>query len=100
MTLPVTETENPKTAEIDKVSTIDALPLINDEDKSVADAVEKVLPAVASVIDRVVDRLEKGGRLFYIGTGTSGRLGVLDASEIPPTFGVPYEMTQGVIAGG
>ena len=98
--LPITEQENPKTASIDKVSTLEALRLINDEDKLVADAVEKVLPAIAETVDRIVERLESGGRLFYVGTGTSGRLGVLDASEIPPTFGVSYELIQGVIAGG
>jgi N-acetylmuramic acid 6-phosphate etherase len=100
MTLPVTERDNPKTAEIDKVQTIEALRLINEEDKLVALAVEKVLPEIAATVDRVVERLENGGRLFYIGTGTSGRLGVLDASEIPPTYGVPYDVIQGVIAGG
>ncbi|MEP7213195.1 MAG: N-acetylmuramic acid 6-phosphate etherase [Acidobacteriota bacterium] len=98
--LPVTEQENPKTASIDKVSTLEAARLINDEDKSVAAAVEKVLPEIAAAIDKIVERLENGGRLFYIGTGTSGRLGVLDASEIPPTFGVSYDLVQGVIAGG
>jgi N-acetylmuramic acid 6-phosphate etherase len=98
--LPITEQENPKTASIDQVSTLEALRLINDEDKLVAEAVEKVLPAIVETIDRVVERLQNNGRLFYIGTGTSGRLGVLDASEIPPTFGVSYELIQGVIAGG
>jgi len=98
--LPVTEQENPKTASIDKASTIDAIRLINDEDKLVAGAVEKALPEIAETIDRVVARLRAGGRLFYVGTGTSGRLGVLDASEIPPTFGVSYDLVQGVIAGG
>lgn len=98
--LPVTEQENPATAEIDKVSTLEAVRLINDEDKKVADGVEKVLPEIAAVIDNVVERLNNGGRLFYVGTGTSGRLGVLDASEIPPTFGVSYDLVQGVIAGG
>src|SRR5438067_1017482 len=98
--LPVTEQENPKTAAIDKASTIDAVKLINDEDKIVASAVEVVLPEIAAVIDKIVNRLQNGGRLFYIGTGTSGRLGVLDASEIPPTFGVSYDLVQGVIAGG
>ena len=98
--LPVTEQENPNTAKIDEVSTLEAVRLINNEDKTVADAVEKVLPQVAVAIDRIVERLENGGRLFYIGTGTSGRLGVLDASEIPPTFGVDYDLVQGIIAGG
>ena len=100
MTLPITEQENPKTAAIDKVSTLHALRLINDEDKTVALAIEKVLPEIAAVTDRIVELLKNGGRLFYVGTGTSGRLGVLDASEIPPTFGVSYDLVQGVIAGG
>lgn len=98
--LPETEQENPKTAEIDKVSTLAAARLINDEDKLVALAVEKVLPEIAAAIQKIVERLQNGGRLFYVGTGTSGRLGVLDASEIPPTFGVSYDLIQGVIAGG
>ncbi len=98
--LPVTEQENPATASIDKASTLDAVRLINAEDKKVADAVETVLPEIAVTIDKVVERLQDGGRLFYVGTGTSGRLGVLDASEIPPTFGVSYDLVQGMIAGG
>jgi N-acetylmuramic acid 6-phosphate etherase len=98
--IPITETDNPKTSEIDEVSTLDAVRLINSEDKLVAEAVEKVLPDIASAVDRIVERMQNGGRLFYIGTGTSGRLGVLDASEIPPTYGVSYDMVQGVIAGG
>src|SRR5688572_31975932 len=85
--IPITETDNPNTSEIDQVSTLDAVRLINSEDKLVAEAVEKVLPDVVRAIDKIVERLENGGRLFYIGTGTSGRLGVLDASEIPPTYG-------------
>jgi N-acetylmuramic acid 6-phosphate etherase len=98
--LPVTEQENPNTAQIDKVSTLEAVRLINDEDKTVAAAVEKVIPEIAAAVDKIVERLKNGGRLFYVGTGTSGRLGVLDASEIPPTFGVPYDLVQGIIAGG
>ena len=98
--LPITEQENPKTTAIDTVSTLDAVRLINDEDKLVALAVEMVLPEIAKTIDKVVELLQHGGRLFYVGTGTSGRLGVLDASEIPPTFGVSYDLVQGVIAGG
>ena len=100
MNLPATEQENPRTSSIDKVSTLEAIRLINDEDKLVASAVEKVLPEVAKTIDEIVKRLKNGGRLFYIGSGTSGRLGVLDASEIPPTFGVSYDLIQGIIAGG
>ena len=98
--LPITEQENPNTANIDHVPTLDALRLINSEDKLVAAAVEKVLPDVATAVDEIVKRLQNGGRLFYIGTGTSGRLGVLDASEIPPTYGVSYDLVQGIIAGG
>jgi len=98
--LPITEQENPNTAKIDQASTLDALRLINDEDKLVAAAVEKVLPEVAKAVDEIVARLQNGGRLFYVGTGTSGRLGVLDASEIPPTYGVSYDLVQGIIAGG
>ena len=98
--LPVTEQENPNTKNIDQVSTLEAIRLINDEDKKVALAVEKVLPEIAQAIDKIVERLKNGGRLFYVGTGTSGRLGVLDASEIPPTYGVSYDLVQGVIAGG
>lgn len=98
--LPITEQENPKTAAIDHASTLDALRLINDEDKLVAVAVKKVLPQIVEATDKIVERLQNGGRLFYIGTGTSGRLGVLDASEIPPTYGVSYDLVQGIIAGG
>jgi N-acetylmuramic acid 6-phosphate etherase len=98
--LPITEQENPNTANIDRISTLDAVRLINTEDKHVALAVEVVLPEVAAATERIVERLQNGGRLFYVGTGTSGRLGVLDASELPPTFGVSYDLVQGVIAGG
>lgn len=96
----ITESENDATRNIDKASTLDALSLINNEDKQVAFAVEKALPEVAVTVDSIVARLENGGRLFYVGTGTSGRLGVLDASELPPTFGVESGLVQGVIAGG
>jgi N-acetylmuramic acid 6-phosphate etherase len=98
--LPVTEQENPRTAGIDRLSTLELVRVINDEDKSVALAVERILPEVARAIDGIVARLHSGGRLFYVGTGTSGRLGVLDASECPPTYGVSPERVQGVIAGG
>lgn len=100
MSISITEQENPRTAEIDKLPTLEAIRLINNEDKTVAFAVKKVLPEIAETIDKIVKRLQNGGRLFYVGTGTSGRLGVLDASEIPPTFGVSYDLVQGVIAGG
>lgn len=95
-----TEQTNPNTAEIDKLPTLEALAIINREDQKVAQAVEKVLPAVARAVDGIVERLERGGRLFYTGTGTSGRLGVLDAAECPPTFGVAPDLVLGVIAGG
>ncbi len=98
--IPITEQENPRTANIDELSTLEAIKLINVEDKFVAEAIEKVLPSVAAAINKIAERLKNGGRLFYVGTGTSGRLGVLDASEIPPTFGVSYDLIQGVIAGG
>ena len=98
--LPPTEQENPRTVGIDRLATLDALRLINDEDKLVALAVEKVLPDIARAVDKIVERLAAGGKLFYVGAGTSGRLGVLDASEIPPTFGVAPETVQGIIAGG
>ncbi len=95
-----TEQPNPQTAEIDQIPTLEALRLINAEDKQVAAAVERVLPAVAQAVDGIVARLERGGRLFYVGTGTSGRLGVLDAAECPPTFGVAPDLVQAIIAGG
>ncbi|MBS1808864.1 MAG: N-acetylmuramic acid 6-phosphate etherase [Acidobacteria bacterium] len=95
-----TEQSNPNTAEIDRLSILEALRIINAEDKKVAEAVEQVLPAIAKAVDGIAERLERGGRLLYVGTGTSGRLGVLDASECPPTFGVSPELVQGIIAGG
>jgi len=95
-----TEQINPHTTEIDSLPTLRALRIINNEDKKVAEAVEKVLPAIARAVDAIAERLGRGGRLFYIGAGTSGRLGVLDAAECPPTFGVSPDMVQGVIAGG
>ncbi len=100
MNIFITEQENPNTKNIDQVSTLEAIRLINNEDKKVAEAVGKCLPQIAETIENVFERLKTGGRLFYIGTGTSGRLGVLDASEIPPTFGVATDLIQGVIAGG
>jgi N-acetylmuramic acid 6-phosphate etherase len=96
----LTEQRNPATASIDRVPTLEMLRLINEEDKKVALAVEAVLPAVAQVVDAVAAKLAAGGRLFYTGAGTSGRLGVLDASECPPTFNVSPELVQGFIAGG
>ncbi|HEX8559789.1 MAG TPA: N-acetylmuramic acid 6-phosphate etherase [Pyrinomonadaceae bacterium] len=98
--LPVTEQENPRTRGLSGLPTADILRLMNEEDAGVAAAVGRVLPDVERAVEAVVARLGAGGRLFYVGTGTSGRLGVLDASECPPTFGVPAELVQGIIAGG
>lgn len=95
-----TEQTNPNTTEIDHLPTLDALRLINAEDAKVTLAVAEVLPAVAQAVEAIAARLERGGRLIYVGTGTSGRLGVLDAAECAPTFGVSPELVQGVIAGG
>uniref|UniRef100_UPI00387DD473 N-acetylmuramic acid 6-phosphate etherase n=1 Tax=Candidatus Cetobacterium colombiensis TaxID=3073100 RepID=UPI00387DD473 len=95
-----TETRNENTMDIDQVSTMEMVKKINDEDKKVALAVEKELPQIAGAIDGIVERMKKGGRLIYIGAGTSGRLGILDASECPPTYGVSEELVQGIIAGG
>ncbi|MBC7188572.1 MAG: N-acetylmuramic acid 6-phosphate etherase [Calditrichaeota bacterium] len=96
----ITEARNPATMDIDSKSVEEILRLINAEDKKVPFAVEKEIPYIAKAVEIVVEAFRAGGRLFYIGAGTSGRLGVLDASEIPPTFGAPPEMVQGIIAGG
>ena len=98
--LPITEQENPRSKDLSSQSTAEIVALMNDEDALVAAAVQRVLGDVGKAVDETVARLSKGGRLFYTGTGTSGRLGVLDASECPPTFGVSPELVQGVIAGG
>ena len=97
---PLTEEANPASASIDALATEDVLRIINAEDRKVAEAVEREIPAIARAVDAIVEAFERGGRLFYIGAGTSGRLGVLDASECPPTFGVPPDMVQGIMAGG
>jgi N-acetylmuramic acid 6-phosphate etherase len=98
--LPITEQENPRSENLSALSAKEIVALMNEEDALVAKAVKLVLGDIAKAVDEIVARLGKGGRLFYTGTGTSGRLGVLDASECPPTFGVSPEMVQGVIAGG
>ena len=98
--LPLTEQENPRTRGLSSLPTAEVLRLMNEEDAGVAAAVGRALPDVARAVEEIVKRLSSGGRLFYVGTGTSGRLGVLDASECPPTFGVPAELVQGIIAGG
>src|ERR1041384_8112542 len=98
--LPITEQENPRSKNLSSLSSREIVALMNAEDATVAAAVERVLDDVARAGDETVARLRAGGRFFYVGTGTSGRLGVLDASECPPTFGVSPELVQGVIAGG
>ncbi len=85
---------------IDKMSTLDLLLNINEEDKTVPSAVEKCIPSIEKLVNKIVEGVERGGRIFYLGAGTSGRLGILDASEIPPTFGAPYTLVIGLIAGG
>ena len=95
-----TEKINPATRHIDTMTTLEMVSVINQEDVKVATAVGRELPAIAKAIDIITERLKRGGRLFYAGAGTSGRLGVLDASECPPTFGTKPELVQGLIAGG
>ena len=96
----MTEQVNARTVGIDGLGTLAMLRVMNEEDKQVALAVEAALPEVALAVDAIVERMERGGRLFYAGAGTSGRLGVLDASECPPTYNVPPDLVQGFMAGG
>ncbi|HAL45577.1 MAG: N-acetylmuramic acid 6-phosphate etherase [Planctomycetes bacterium GWF2_42_9] len=98
--LPTTEKRNKKSANIDKLSTLEIVKLINSEDMLIAGAVGKEAKKIAAAVEMIVERFKKGGRLFYVGAGTSGRLGVLDASECPPTYGVNPLLVQGIIAGG
>jgi len=95
-----TEQRNPRSRHIDRKSTLDILRVLNGEDALVARAVRRELPQIARAVDAIVKRFQRGGRLFYIGAGTSGRLAVLDAAECPPTFGTSPEMVQAIIAGG
>jgi N-acetylmuramic acid 6-phosphate etherase len=95
-----TEARNPHTTELDRFTTTELVEALHAENYAVADAVAATLPRVAQVVDILAERLARGGRLFYVGAGTSGRLGVLDASECPPTFGVEPTLVQGIIAGG
>ena len=95
-----TEAVNPATMDLDKLATAELVRVINAEDRRVAGAVGQALPEIAAAIDAVAERMRRGGRLIYMGAGTSGRLGVLDASECPPTFGVPAGAVVGLIAGG
>ena len=95
-----TEARNPRSEDIDELSTLDMLRVINDEDATIAAAVRASIPQIAEAVDAIADRFTRAGRLFYLGAGTSGRLGVLDASECPPTFSVPRGLFVGLIAGG
>ncbi|WP_284644947.1 N-acetylmuramic acid 6-phosphate etherase [Paenibacillus silviterrae] len=96
----ITEQPNERTKQIDQLPTEQILTLINDEDRLIADAIRGLIPQLTQAVDRIVESFRKGGRLFYIGAGTSGRIGILDASECPPTYGTPPSMVQGIIAGG
>ena len=95
-----TEQRNPKSTHIDKMSTVDIVKLMSEENYVAVKAVEDAADSIAQAVDAIVLSMNSGGRLFYIGAGTSGRLGVLDASECPPTFGVSYDLVSGIIAGG
>ncbi|MCB5724616.1 N-acetylmuramic acid 6-phosphate etherase [Mitsuokella jalaludinii] len=95
-----TERRNPASAHIDSCTTLEMVTIMQQEDSKIASAIEKILPEIARAIDATSQRLENGGRLFYLGAGTSGRLGILDASECPPTYGTDPELVQGLIAGG
>ena len=96
----ITEQRNPNSMHVDSLSALEIVRLMNEEDKQVPVAIEKCLPQIAQAVECIVAAFQQGGRLVYIGAGTSGRLGVLDASECPPTFGVSPEMVKGIIAGG
>jgi len=96
----LTEHRNPRTVKIDRVSIVEALKMINREDRKVARAVELEIPSIARAVESVVQAFKKGGRLIYVGAGTSGRIGVIDAAECPPTFGTSPRMVQALIAGG
>ncbi|WP_108650945.1 N-acetylmuramic acid 6-phosphate etherase [Dongshaea marina] len=96
----ISETRNPQTLNIDQMTTLEMVNCFNREDHKVPQAIEKVLPQIAEAIERITDAFRQGGRLIYCGAGTSGRLGILDASECPPTYGTPHEMVIGLIAGG
>lgn len=98
--VPITEQENPKTSNLSSLTPLEIVRLMNEEDENVSSAVAAVLDDIARAVEEIVARLKNGGRLFYVGTGTSGRMGVLDAAECPPTFGVSPELVQAVIAGG
>jgi len=96
----VTESRNPRSRNLDRLSTTQILKLMNQEDRRVPIAVGREIRNITRAVDLIVERMQRGGRLFYVGAGTSGRLGVLDATECPPTFGTPRTLVQGIIAGG
>ena len=96
----ITEKSNPNTLNLHEMSALEIVQTMNAEDVTISQAVQRALPEIASAVDLIMGRLEKGGRLFYVGAGTSGRLGILDASECPPTFGTLPETVQGIIPGG
>ncbi|KMK51964.1 N-acetylmuramic acid-6-phosphate etherase [[Actinobacillus] muris] len=96
----ITEQRNPKSMEMDRLSAAEIVALMNEEDRQVPAAVQACLPQIAAAVEQIVAAFQRGGRLVYLGAGTSGRLGVLDASECPPTFGTSLEMVKGLIAGG
>ncbi|WP_288064991.1 N-acetylmuramic acid 6-phosphate etherase, partial [Rodentibacter caecimuris] len=96
----ITEQRNPHSMNIDQLSALEIVTLMNQEDRQIPLAIERALPQIAQAVEAIVNAFQQGGRLIYIGAGTSGRLGVLDASECPPTFGVSGEMVKGIIAGG
>ena len=100
MTFTKTTEQSSKYEHLEKMSVQELLSNINQEDKTVPLAVEQVLPQIESLVTEIVAKMKLGGRLFYIGAGTSGRLGIVDASECPPTFGVPFDLVNGIIAGG
>lgn len=95
-----TETRNPRTVHIDQMPTIEIIKIINEENEKVTKAIDAALPEIAAACDAAANAIKNGGRVFYIGSGTSGRLAVCDAAECPPTFGVPYGLFNGIIAGG
>lgn len=96
----LTEQPNPESAQLDQFSALEIVALMNRQDQLVVSAVERALPEIARLVEGTAERLARGGRLFYLGAGTSGRLGMLDAAECPPTFGTPPELVQAVLAGG
>ena len=99
-TMSTTEARNPATTRLDELTPAELLRVMNDEDHKVADAVAAALPQITAVVETAIERLKRGGRIIYLGAGTSGRLGVLDAAEIPPTFSAPPQQVVGLLAGG